>query len=145
LASLRSPGPDSYKGINTTFIALIPNVDSPQRLNDFRSISLVGSLYKILIGYVILESQSAFVKNRQILYGILIPNEIVDEDRKLKKDLLLFKWILKRHMILLIGASWILCWVECLFRFSGKSGFVSVLVQLQLQCLLMVVRQMSFH
>jgi len=37
-----------YKGINNTFIALIPKVDSPQRLNDFRPISLVGSIYKIL-------------------------------------------------------------------------------------------------
>ena len=37
-----------YKGINSTFIALIPKVDNPHRLNDFRPISLVGSLYKIL-------------------------------------------------------------------------------------------------
>jgi len=36
------------KGINATFIALIPKVDSPQRLHDFRPISLVGSLYKVL-------------------------------------------------------------------------------------------------
>jgi len=36
------------KGINSTFIALIPKVDNPQRLNDFRPISLVGSMYKIL-------------------------------------------------------------------------------------------------
>ncbi|PNX60241.1 cysteine-rich receptor-like protein kinase, partial [Trifolium pratense] len=36
------------KGINATFIALIPKTDNPQRLNDFRPISLVGSLYKIL-------------------------------------------------------------------------------------------------
>jgi len=33
------------KGINSTFIALIPKVDSPQTLNEFRPISLVGSLY----------------------------------------------------------------------------------------------------
>jgi len=57
------------KGINTTFIALIPKVDSPQKLNDFRPISLVGSLYKILakllanrlrmvIGSVISETRS---------------------------------------------------------------------------------------
>lgn len=37
------------------------------------------------------EVQSAFVKNRQILDGILIANEVVDEARKLKKELLMFK------------------------------------------------------
>jgi len=36
------------KGINNTFITLIHKVNNPQRLNDFRPISLVGSLYKIL-------------------------------------------------------------------------------------------------
>jgi len=90
------------KGINTTFIALISKVDSPHKLNDFCPISLVGNLYKILakllanrlhmvIDSVILETQSAFVKNRQILDGILIANEAVDEAHKLKKDLMLFK------------------------------------------------------
>jgi hypothetical protein len=90
------------KGINATFIALIPKVDNPQRLNDFRPISLVGSLYKILakvlanrlrlvIGKVISESQTAFVKDQQILDGILIANEAVDEARRTKKELLLFK------------------------------------------------------
>ncbi|GAU48515.1 hypothetical protein TSUD_244350 [Trifolium subterraneum] len=90
------------KGLNSTFIALIPKIDSPQRLNDFRPISLVGSLYKILakvlanrlrlvIGSVISESQTAFVKDRQILDGILIANEVVDEARKSKKELMLFK------------------------------------------------------
>jgi hypothetical protein len=90
------------KGINATFIALIPKVDNPQRLNDFRPISLVGSLYKILakvlanrlrlvIGKVISESQTAFVKDRQILDGILIANEAVDEAHKTKKELVLFK------------------------------------------------------
>ncbi|GAU17467.1 hypothetical protein TSUD_340100 [Trifolium subterraneum] len=90
------------KGLNATFIALIPKVDSPQRLNDFRAISLVGSLYKILakvlanrlrqvVGSVISESQSAFVKGRQILDGILIANEVVDEARRFKKDQMLFK------------------------------------------------------
>jgi len=90
------------KGINSTFIALIPKVESPQRLNDFRPISLVGSMYKILakvlanrlrsvIGSVISETQSAFVKGRQILDGILVANEVVDDARKCKKELLLFK------------------------------------------------------
>jgi hypothetical protein len=90
------------KGLNSTFIALIPKVESPQRLNEFRPISLVGSLYKIVakllanrlrlvIGSVISEAQTAFVRDRQILDGILIANEVVDEARKYKKELLLFK------------------------------------------------------
>jgi len=55
------------KGINATFIALIPKVSSPQRVNDFRPISLVGCMYKVLakilanrlrtvIGSVVLDS-----------------------------------------------------------------------------------------
>jgi hypothetical protein len=90
------------KGINSTFIALIPKVESPQCLSDFRPISLVNCLYKILskvlanrlrnvIGSVISTSQSAFVPGCQILDGLLIANELVDDACKRKKDLLLFK------------------------------------------------------
>jgi len=90
------------KGLNSTFIALIPKVSSPQRLNDFRPISLVGILYKILakvlanrlwsvIGNVVSKSQSAFVKGKHILDGILIANEAVNEATQLKKELHLFK------------------------------------------------------
>ena len=43
------------------------------------------------MGTVVLASQSAFVEDMQILYGILIANEVVDDACKLKKDLLLFK------------------------------------------------------
>jgi len=71
------------KGINSTFIAFIPQVDSPHCLNELRPISLVGSMYKILakvlanrlrtvIGSVVSDSQSAFIKERQILDGILV-------------------------------------------------------------------------
>jgi len=77
-------------------------VDSPQRVADFRPISLVSSVYKILskvlanrlrmvIGNVVSDSQSAFIKGRQILDGILIANELVDDAKVKKKDLLMFK------------------------------------------------------
>lgn len=36
------------KGVNSTFIALILKVTSPQRLNDYRPIFMVGCLYKVL-------------------------------------------------------------------------------------------------
>jgi len=84
------------KGINSTFIALIPKVHSPQHLIDFRPISLVGCMYKVLakvlanhlrtvIDSVVSESQSAFFKGKQILDGILIANEVVDEAKRIKK------------------------------------------------------------
>jgi hypothetical protein len=71
-------------------------------LNDFRPIALVGSLYKILakvlanrlrlvVGSVISVSQTAFIQDRHNLDGILIANEVVDEARKSRKELLLFK------------------------------------------------------
>ena len=60
------------KGINITFIVFILKFDRPQRLVNFRSISLVDSLYKIfskvaanrfrkVVGKVVLESWSALV------------------------------------------------------------------------------------
>ncbi|GAU25950.1 hypothetical protein TSUD_16880 [Trifolium subterraneum] len=64
------------KGLNSTFIALIPKVDCPQREADFRPIAL---------------TQSAFIKGRQILDGILIANEIVDDAKRDNKELLMFK------------------------------------------------------
>jgi hypothetical protein len=71
-------------------------------MSDFRPISLVGCLYKVLskvlanrlrnvIGKVISENQSAFVKGRQILDGILIANEMVDDAKRNRKEMLLFK------------------------------------------------------
>jgi hypothetical protein len=90
------------KGINNPFITLIDKKDCPQWLNDYRTISLVGRLYKVLvkllanrlkdvIGSVISDAQSAFVKGRHIFDGILVTNEVVDEAKKLNRDLLLFK------------------------------------------------------
>jgi hypothetical protein len=63
---------------------------------------MVGHMYKVLskvlpnklrkvIGSVIFNSQLAFINGRQILYSILITNKVVDDARKLKKELLLFK------------------------------------------------------
>ena len=45
---------------------------------------------RTVITSVVFDFQSAFVKGKQILDGILVANEAVDEARRLKKELLLF-------------------------------------------------------
>ncbi|WJZ92973.1 hypothetical protein VitviT2T_011942 [Vitis vinifera] len=81
------------RSLNSTFIVLIPKKGSTDDLKDFRTISLVGSLYKILakfmanrlkrvVGNVILNSQHAFVESRQILDVVLIANEALDSRLK---------------------------------------------------------------
>ena len=66
------------KSLNATFLVLVPKKGGAEDLKDFRPISLVGSLYKLLakvlanrikkvMGKVISEPQNAFVEDRQIL------------------------------------------------------------------------------
>lgn len=52
---------------------------------------VLANRLRVDMGKVISETQTAFVKDRQILDGVLIANEVVDEARKLKNELLLFK------------------------------------------------------
>ncbi|MCI57423.1 putative RNA-directed DNA polymerase, partial [Trifolium medium] len=44
-----------------------------------------------VVGSVVSEVRSAFVKERQILDGILVANEIVDDAHRHRKELVLFK------------------------------------------------------
>ncbi|GJU40050.1 hypothetical protein Tco_1193007 [Tanacetum coccineum] len=75
------------KGGNSSFIALIPKTNNANMVKDFRPITLIGSLYKIIakilsnrlvvvLRDVVNEVQSDFVANRQILDGPFILNEI---------------------------------------------------------------------
>jgi hypothetical protein len=77
------------KSLNASFISLILKILGAIALKDFRTISLVGGIYKIIsidlanrlktvMEKVISKSQSPLIKGRQILDLILIGNECID-------------------------------------------------------------------
>ena len=90
------------RGSNSSFISLLPKVKDPLTLAEFRPISLIGCVYKIIakslasrikrvIGSVIDESQTAFIQGRNILDGPMIINEVCVWARKDKCKSFLFK------------------------------------------------------
>ncbi|GJZ94122.1 RNA-directed DNA polymerase, eukaryota [Tanacetum coccineum] len=109
----KSPGPDGFtfgfyrrywKIIKSDVVDAIPNANI---VKDFRPISLIRSLYKIIaknlanrivivLGNLINEVQSAFVVDRQILDGPFIMNEILQWCKSKKKQSLIFKFDFKK-------------------------------------------------
>ena len=87
---------------NASFIVLSPKKSLTKEISDFRPISLITSLYKIIVKVLsgclrgvlhetIHSTQGAFVQWRQILDAIFIANEIVDEKRQSGKEGVVFK------------------------------------------------------
>lgn len=135
------------KCINSSFITLVPKVENPIGLSDYRPISLIGCMYKILskvlaarlkvtIPVVVGEVQSAFTGGKNIQDGILIANEVVDSWKKERKQGLIIKldfqkafgnlnWNYTLEMMMIMGFpnKWILWIKECL-----SSSWIYVLV-----------------
>jgi hypothetical protein len=121
------------KCLSAYFLTLIPKVKSPQALGDFRPISLLGCLYKMVtkvlanrlakvMGDLISKNQSAFLKGRQLVEGVVVVNEVTNFAKKNRKNVLFSKLILKRHMIRSIGGSWIICLVDSVSIRNGGLG-----------------------
>nr|GEV57284.1 RNA-directed DNA polymerase, eukaryota [Tanacetum cinerariifolium] len=98
----KAPGPDGFTFGNSSFVTLIPKVPNANMVKDFRPISLIGSLYKVIakvlanslvmvLDDIVDEIQSAFVTDRQILDGPFIFNEIVHWCKNKKKQSVIFK------------------------------------------------------
>ena len=90
------------RSLDNTFLVLIPKKSGAEDLGDFRPISLLGGLYKLLakvlanrlkrvIGKVVSSAQNAFVMGRQILDASLIANEVIDSWQKRKEKGLICK------------------------------------------------------
>lgn len=82
-----------YYPLNATSISLIPKVDNPLMMKDFRPISCCNVTYKVitkilvrrlkpLIPSLISDNQSAFVKGRSIQSNILLIHELVKNYKK---------------------------------------------------------------
>ncbi|GJX07698.1 RNA-directed DNA polymerase, eukaryota [Tanacetum coccineum] len=89
-------------GCNSSFITLIPKIPDANLVKDFRPISLIGGIYKIiakilsnrLVGVlsdIVNEVQSAFIADRQILDGPFILNEVIQWCKLKKKQSFIFK------------------------------------------------------
>ncbi|GJY70873.1 RNA-directed DNA polymerase, eukaryota [Tanacetum coccineum] len=90
------------KGCNTSFIALIPKVLDAKLVSDFRPISLIGCVYKVVskilanriktvISDLVSDTQTAFVAGRQILDGPFILDELLQWCKRRSKNALFFK------------------------------------------------------
>ena len=132
------------RSFSSYFITLIPKVPSPTRIGDFRPISLLGSLYKLVakvlagklasvMDKLVSSNQFASIKGCQLVDGVVAVNEIIDVARK---ECLIFKvdfekacdsvsWSFLDYMIRRFGFNDKWCrWIRaCVF-----SGNLSVLV-----------------
>lgn len=129
------------------FVTLIPKVSSPLELKDFRPISLLGCLYKLLarvlvrrlasvMNSIISPSQSVFLKGRHLVDRILVVNELVQYAKKAKQECLIFKvdfekaydsvdWDFVEYMMIMVGmcVKWVAWMKACVF-----GGSMSILV-----------------
>nr|GEU56796.1 RNA-directed DNA polymerase, eukaryota [Tanacetum cinerariifolium] len=101
---------DIHNGCNSCFIALIPKVPDANLAKDFRPISLIESMYKIIakilanrlvgvLGDIVNEVQSAFITERQILDGPFIFDEVF-VSTFVKVRLLGLMWVTRRALMM---------------------------------------------
>ena len=90
------------KSMNSIFLVMVPKKEGADDFKDFRPISCVGSLYKLIakvlanrlkkvMGSVVNKAQNAFVEGRQILDASLIANEVIDSMARRKEKGILCK------------------------------------------------------
>ena len=126
------------KSLNVTFLVLIPKKGDAEDLKDFRPISLLGSLYKILtkvlvnrlkkvVGKVVSEAQNAFVEAREITNVSLIANELIDHWQKQREKGVICKLDIEKAFD---NINW-----QFLMKVMRCMGFVSKWMRWIWQCI----------
>ena len=126
------------RGCNASFITLVPKKANPSELNEFRPISLVCCIYKILskvlanrlrkvLPSVIDVNQSAFLEGRGLLDSVLVANETVDFLKKEKKSGLMVKVDFEKAYD---SVNW-----KFLFYMMGRLGFSPIWIKWIKACL----------
>ncbi|GKD51812.1 RNA-directed DNA polymerase, eukaryota [Tanacetum coccineum] len=147
------------KGCNSSFIALIPKIPDANMVKDYRPISLIKSLYKIIakilanrlvsvLGDIVNEVQSAFIADRQILDGPFILNEVMHWCTVKKKQALIFKVDFEKaydSVRWVGGIFWMIFLRSLVLVKSGVSGFKVVLDHREGRLLSMAAQRMSFN
>lgn len=90
--------------LNQTHICLIPKIESPVTIKDFRPISVVNVAYKIIskilaerlkpqLHKIIFDNQSAFIPERLITDNVLVAHELMHSlhTKNLKNKFMAFK------------------------------------------------------
>ncbi|GKU97403.1 hypothetical protein SLEP1_g10552 [Rubroshorea leprosula] len=136
------------KGANTSFLALIPKVDNPQKIEEYRPISLINSMYKMLskvlenrlktvMDDLIGEQQSVFVGGKQLVDCMMVANEVLDEARNKMIKGFCFKvdfekaydrvsWAFLDYMLKRMGFNHVWCqWMkECMHSSTKEKGLL---------------------
>nr|CCA66140.1 hypothetical protein [Beta vulgaris subsp. vulgaris] len=90
------------QGCNIAYITLIQKIDNPKNFNDYRPISMVGCIYKIIakllarrlqgvINSLIGPLQFSYIEGRSILDGALIASELIDHCKRKSIEAALLK------------------------------------------------------
>ncbi|KAL4324557.1 hypothetical protein GQ457_11G025030 [Hibiscus cannabinus] len=138
--------------VNVSFITLIPKVSNPIDISDYRPISLIGSIYKIIamilsrrlrqvMDVLISDTQCAFVLGRQIFDGVLIASELIHsmkEDASVGGDGViraLSSRPIQEGNIIFAGISAIKIALEVL-KTTGWAGKISLVMELDCKVIL---------
>ena len=98
------------RNLNATFIVFVPKTGGAEDIRDYKLISLVNSIYKLMAKVLakglqkVMDklanvAQNAFMAGRQILDASLIANEVVDSLLKKKEKSVLCKLDIEKSVL----------------------------------------------